>query len=113
MIAGYSEQAAARMPHTWKAGAQTRLLKRQLEAMPAGGLFVIAVPPEPYRCPPGPYERASLVAHYFTKANPRAKILILDAKDRFSKQPLFEEAWNRHYKGMIEWVPAALGGTVS
>lgn len=112
-IAGYGEQAAATMPHAWKAGAQTRLLRSLLEAMPDGGLFVIAVPEEPYRCPPGPYERASLVADYFTQAKPKAKILILDAKDRFSKQALFEEGWNKHYRGMIEWVPAALGGKVS
>lgn len=111
-IIGYSEEAAAIMPHAWKAGAQTKLLKSLLEAMPEGGLFVIAVPPEPYRCPPGPYERASLVAHYFKQAKSRAKILILDANDQFSKQALFEEAWSRHYKGMIEWVPAALGGEV-
>jgi sulfide dehydrogenase [flavocytochrome c] flavoprotein subunit len=111
-IAGYSEEAAATMPHAWKAGFQTRLLKGLLEAMPEGGLFVIVVPPEPYRCPPGPYERASLVAYYFMQAKPRAKILILDAKDQFSKQALFEEAWQRYYKGMIEWVPAALGGKV-
>src|SRR3546814_16262807 len=91
MIAGYSEQAAARMPHTWKAGAQTRLLKRQLEAMPAGGLFVIAVPPEPYRCPPGPYERASRGEHCLTKANTRAKIPITDDKDRSRKDR--KSAW--------------------
>lgn len=112
-ITGYSEEAAALMPHAWKAGVQTRLLKRLLEAMPEGGLFVIAAPPEPYRCPPAPYERACLVASYFAQAKPKAKILILDAKDRFSKQALFEEGWDRHYKGMIEWVPAALGGQVS
>jgi sulfide dehydrogenase [flavocytochrome c] flavoprotein chain len=111
-IMGYSADAAAIMPHAWKAGGQTKLLKSLLEAMPDGGLFVIAVPPEPYRCPPGPYERASLVAHYFRQAKPRAKILVLDAKDQFSKQALFEEAWNKYYKGMIEWVPAALGGKV-
>src|SRR3546814_11265620 len=100
MIAGYSEQAAARMPHTWKAGAQTRLLKRQLEAMPAGGLFVIAVPPAPYRCPPGPYERASLAAHYFTKANPRSKTLILAPKARASTAPPFAQAATRHYQSI-------------
>jgi sulfide dehydrogenase [flavocytochrome c] flavoprotein subunit len=112
-IAGYSEDAARTMPHSWKAGAQTRLLRDQLEAMPDGGLFVITVPPEPYRCPPGPYERASLVASYFTQAKPRSKILILDAKDKFSKQALFEEGWDTYYKGMIEWVPGAFGGAVT
>ena len=98
-IAGYSEGAAEIMPHSWKAGAQTALLRNQLVAMPDGGLFVIAVPPEPYRCPPAPYERASVVASYLVQANPRAKILILDAKDSFTKQALFEEAWSTHYKG--------------
>ena len=112
-IAGYSAEAAQTMPHAWKAGAQTRLLRRQLEAMPDGGLFVITAPAEPYRCPPGPYERASLIACYFTQAKPRSKILILDAKDKFSKQALFEEAWNTYYKGMIEWVPGAFGGAVT
>jgi NADH dehydrogenase FAD-containing subunit len=78
-----------------------------------GGLLVITAPPEPYRCPPGPYERASLIASYFTQAKPRSKILILDAKDKFSKQALFEEAWSTYYKGMIEWVPGAFGGAVT
>ncbi len=112
-IAGYSEAAAQIMPHSWKAGAQTKLLRSQLEAMPDGGLFVLAAPPDPYRCPPGPYERASLIASYFTKAKPRSKVLILDAKDKFSKQALFEEAWNRYYKGMLEWVPGEFGGKVA
>jgi sulfide dehydrogenase [flavocytochrome c] flavoprotein chain len=112
-IGGYSEEAAQTMPHAWKAGAQTRLLRSQLEAMRDGGLLVITAPPEPYRCPPGPYERASLIASYFTQAKPRSKILILDAKDKFSKQALFEEAWSTYYKGMIEWVPGAFGGAVT
>jgi sulfide dehydrogenase [flavocytochrome c] flavoprotein subunit len=112
-IGGYSEDAAQTMPHGWKAGAQTRLLRNQLEAMPDGGLFVITAPPEPYRCPPGPYERASLIAYYFTQAKPKSKILILDAKDRFSKQALFEEAWNTYYRGMVEWVPGEFGGRVA
>ena len=111
-IEGYDEAAAEIMPHAWKAGPQTALLRAKLEAMPDGGLFVIAAPPEPYRCPPAPYERASLVASYFKQTKPRAKILILDAKDSFSKQALFEEAWQRHYPGMIEWIPGALGGKV-
>jgi NADPH-dependent 2,4-dienoyl-CoA reductase/sulfur reductase-like enzyme len=111
-IEGYDEAAAELMPHAWKAGPQTALLRARLEAMPDGGLFVIAAPPEPYRCPPAPYERASLVASYFKRTKPRAKILILDSKDSFSKQALFEEAWQRHYPGMIEWIPGALGGKV-
>ena len=112
-IAGYDAAAAEIMPHAWKAGPQTQLLRRQLEAMQDGGLFVIAAPPDPYRCPPGPYERASLVASYLSQAKPRSKVLILDAKDKFSKQPLFEEAWNTHYKGMVEWVPGEFGGKVA
>ncbi len=111
-IEGYDEAAAEIMPHAWRAGAQTTLLRAQLEAMPDGGLFVVAAPPEPYRCPPAPYERASLVAAYFKRTKPRAKILILDAKDSFSKQALFEEGWRRHYPDMIEWVPGAFGGEV-
>ena len=111
-IEGYDAAATEIMPHAWQAGPQTELLRRQLEAMPDGGLFVIAAPPEPYRCPPAPYERASLVASFFKTAKPRAKILILDAKDSFSKQALFEDAWRRHYPGMIDWVPGALGGKV-
>ena len=112
-IPGYDAAAAERMPHAWQAGAQTALLRRQLEAMPDGGLFVIAAPAEPYRCPPAPYERACVVASYLTRAKPRSKILILDAKDSFSKQALFEEAWRNHYPGMVEWVPGALGGAVT
>ena len=98
-IEGYSEGAAEIMPHSWKAGAQTALLRNQLVAMPDGGLFVIVAPPEPYRCPPAPYERASVVAYYLMQAKPRSKILILDAKDSFTKQALFEEAWSTRYKG--------------
>jgi sulfide dehydrogenase [flavocytochrome c] flavoprotein chain len=112
-IEGYSEQAAEIMPHSWKAGAQTRLLKSQVQAMPDGGLFVITAPPDPYRCPPGPYERASLVACYFTQAKPRSKILILDSKDKFSKQALFEEAWSTYYKGIVEWIPGEFGGKIT
>ena len=111
-IEGYDEAAAARMPHAWKAGAQTALLRRQLEAMKDGGLVVIAVPASPYRCPPGPYERASLVADYLHREKPRSKVLVLDAKDGFSKQGLFREGWERLYPGMIEWVGFSGGGNV-
>ena len=111
-IEGYSESAAETMPHAWKAGTQTTLLRRKLEAMPDGGLFVITAPAEPYRCPPAPYERASVVAYYLSQTKPRSKILILDAKDSFTKQALFEEAWGTRYKGLVEWVPGALGGKV-
>jgi NADPH-dependent 2,4-dienoyl-CoA reductase/sulfur reductase-like enzyme len=111
-IEGYGAAAAEAMPHAWQAGPQTRLLRRQIEAMDQGGLFVVAAPLNPYRCPPGPYERVCSVAHHFQERNPSAKILILDAKDTFAKQGLFEDAWARHYDGMIEWVPGAFGGKV-
>ena len=111
-IAGYDEAAMQVMPHAWMAGTQTQLLRRQLEAMPDGGVFVITAPVDPFRCPPGPYERASLVASYFQQRKPRSKVLILDAKDTFFEQNLFEEAWNRHYGGMIEWLPAQFIGAI-
>ena len=111
-IDGYDEAAAARMPHAWKAGAQTALLRRQLKAMKDGGLVVIAVPASPYRCPPGPYERASLIADYLHREKPRSKVLVLDAKDGFSKQGLFREGWEQLYPGMIEWVGFSGGGNV-
>ena len=81
------------MPHAWTGGPQTVLLRRQLEAMADGGLVVISAPATPYRCPPAPYERASLIAHYLKANKPKSKVMILDAKDGFSKQNLFEEAW--------------------
>jgi sulfide dehydrogenase [flavocytochrome c] flavoprotein subunit len=112
-IDGYDEAAAQMMPHAWIAGTQTMLLRQQLEAMEDGGVFVIAAPPDPFRCPPGPYERASLVAYYFRQFKPRARILILDAKDSFFEQDLFLEAWSRHYAGMIEWLPGQFTGGVT
>ena len=111
-IAGYDEAAMQIMPHAWKAGPQTTLLRRQLESMEDGGVFVLVAPPDPFRCPPAPYERASLVASYFQRHKPRAKILILDAKDTFTGQDLFEDAWTRHYPGMIEWLPAQFTGGI-
>ena len=111
-IEGYDEAAAAHMPHAWRAGAQTALLRRQLEAMEDGGLVVIAVPESPYRCPPGPYERASLIADYLHREKPRSKVLVLDAKDGFSKQGLFREGWDRLYPGLVEWVGFSGGGNV-
>ncbi len=105
-IKGYDMAAAEKMPHAWKAGPQTALLRKQLEAMPDGGTVLIAPPPNPFRCPPGPYERACQIAHYLKNNKPKSKILILDKKDKFSKQGLFQQAWDRHYKGMIEWVKA-------
>ena len=111
-LPGYDEAAAATMPHAWKAGEQTILLRRQLEAMDDGGTFVMAAPANPFRCPPGPYERASLIAHYLKTYKPRSKLLILDAKDSFSKQRLFQAAWQDLYPDMIEWVPLSSGGKV-
>ena len=113
-IDGYDESAADVMPHSWwNPAVQAETLRRQIEAMESGGLFVLAAPANPYRCPPGPYERVCAVAHQFKQRNPRAKILLLDAKDKFSKQALFQEAWDHHYGGMVEWVPAAFGGKVT
>ena len=111
-IEGYDAAAAEIMPHAWEAGPQTQLLADQLQAMDDGGVVLIASPPNPFRCPPGPYERASLIAHYLSTNKPRSKILIVDAKDGFSKQPLFEEAWAALYPGMIEWIPAAMTGRI-
>ena len=111
-LPGYGESAAERMPHAWKAGEQTLLLRRQLEAMADGGLVVIAAPANPFRCPTGPYERASLIAHYLKTRKPRSKLIVLDAKDGFSKQRLFENAWAELYPGLLEWVPLSGGGKV-
>ncbi len=111
-VAGYSEAAAAQMPHAWKAGAQTTLLRQQLETMPDGGTFIVAPPANPFRCPPGPYERVSLVASYFKARKPRSKILVFDAKDNFSKQGLFQAAWESEFPGMIAWVAGKDGGKV-
>ncbi len=111
-LPGYDASAAERLPHAWKAGSQTVLLRRQLEAMEDGGLVVMSVPANPYRCPPGPYERASLVAHFLKTRKPRSKLLVLDAKDDFSKKRLFQEAWRALYPGYLEWVGLADGGKV-
>ncbi len=113
-VEGYSEQLAnTTHPHAWKAGPQTLALRKQLQAMPDGGTFIITVPPKPFRCPPGPYERAAQVANYLRDhGKKKAKVLILDANDSFSKKALFEQAWKLQYPGMIEWVPGASGGKV-
>ena len=90
--------------HAWKAGAQTVALRRQLEAMPDGGVYALSIPLAPYRCPPGPYERACQVADYFSKAKPKSKVLIFDANDDVtSKGPLFKKAWAERYKGIVEY----------
>jgi sulfide dehydrogenase [flavocytochrome c] flavoprotein subunit len=111
-LPGYDEHAATIMPHAWNAGEQTLLLRRQLEAMEDGGVVVMSVPPNPYRCPPGPYERASLIAWYLKSHKPNSKIIVLDAKDVFSKQKLFQNAWKQLYPGMLEWVSLSDGGKV-
>ncbi len=112
-VEGYDRAASQTMPHAWKAGEQTVLLRDQLQAMEDGGVVVIAAPAAPYRCPPAPYERASLMAHYLKHHKPRSKIIILDAKDSFTKQALFTQGWEKLYPGMIDWVPASQGGAVT
>src|SRR5712671_4117606 len=103
-IEGYNAEAQKTILHAWKAGPETVALQQQLEAMPDGGVCVIGVPRSPFRCPPGPYERACQVAFYFKKAKPRSKVIILDAnEDVVSKPALFKAAWNDLYKGMIEY----------
>ena len=112
-LTGYNEAAASKLPHAWKAGEQTLLLRRQLEALEDGGVVVMSVPANPFRCPPGPYERASLIARYLKTQKPKSKILILDAKDTFSKQRLFQEAWKELYPDHLEWVALSKGGRVT
>jgi sulfide dehydrogenase [flavocytochrome c] flavoprotein chain len=111
-IEGYDEAAAEVLPHAWKAGPQTVLLQEQITAMADGGVVAIVAPPNPYRCPPGPYERAALIAHYLQRHKPKSKIVIYDTKDAFSKQGLFQAGWERHYPGMIEWVGGFQGGRI-
>lgn len=113
VFSGYDERAALSMPHAWSGGSQVMLLKKQLAAMADGDLFAIVVAALPFRCPPGPYERASLIAHYFKSAKPRSKVLILDANEHFSKQDLFEEAWDALYPGRITRIPISAGGLVN
>jgi sulfide dehydrogenase [flavocytochrome c] flavoprotein subunit len=111
-LPGYNEEAAKTMPHAWKAGEQTTLLRSQLEAMADGGTVVISAPANPFRCPPGPYERASLIAWYLKTQKPRSKLIILDAKDTFSKQKLFQDAWKALYPN-LEWISLSAGGKVT
>jgi len=113
-IEGYSEALAnGDMPHAWKAGPQTVALHKKIAAMKDGETFILTVPPGPFRCPPGPYERASQVANYFKHHGMnKSKVIILDANDSFSKKGLFEQAWKLQYPGMIEWVPGASDGKV-
>jgi len=117
-IEGYDAKVAETIPHAWKAGSQTVLLRDQLKAMPDGGNVVIVAPPNPFRCPPGPYERASQIAWYLKNNKPKSKIFILDNKKKFSKQKLFQAGWERHYgfstdKSMIDWISGDAGGKVT
>ncbi len=109
-VPGWDVSAQNRMPHAYKAGSQSELLKAQIESMPQGGTYAMVAPPNPFRCPPGPYERVSMVAHMLKNMNPTAKILIADPKEAFSKQGLFEEGWNTHYAGMIDRIGPDFGG---
>jgi NADPH-dependent 2,4-dienoyl-CoA reductase/sulfur reductase-like enzyme len=112
-VPGYSEAAAETMPHAWKPGPQTQLLKRQLDAVPDGATIVMIAPPNPFRCPPGPYERVSMMAHALkAKGHRRVKIIVLDPKENFSKQALFQEGWERHYPGMVEWQDPKMHGGI-
>jgi sulfide dehydrogenase [flavocytochrome c] flavoprotein subunit len=109
---GYSQAAAQVMPHAWQAGAQTEILAAQLRAMPDGGVVAISVPAGLMRCPPGPFERASLIAGYLKENKPRSKVLIFDSNNRFPKQDAFTDAWQSLYPGMIEWIPVVEDGAV-
>ncbi|MEI7805575.1 MAG: NAD(P)/FAD-dependent oxidoreductase [Hyphomicrobiales bacterium] len=111
-VPGYSEAAAEIMPHAWKPGGQTQLLVRKLNALKDGDTIVMIAPPNPYRCPPGPYERVSMFAHVLKKKGyKKSKIIVLDPKTAFSKQALFLEGWEKHYPGMVEWQdPKVHGG---
>jgi NADPH-dependent 2,4-dienoyl-CoA reductase/sulfur reductase-like enzyme len=113
-LPGYSEAASAEVPHAWTTdGAQIALLHRQIEAMEDGGLVAIVAPVNPARCPPGPYERASMIAHDLKARKPRSKVVILDAKDSFTMQPLFQKAWQEFYPGILEWKSLSSGGNVA
>nr|VFJ95810.1 MAG: sulfide dehydrogenase (flavocytochrome c), flavoprotein subunit [Candidatus Kentron sp. LFY] len=117
-IEGYDAEVAKKLPHAWQAGEQTTTLRKQLETMRDGGTVIIAPPPNPYRCPPGPYERISQIAMYLQHHKPKSKILVLDPKDKFSKFGLFTTAWKKLYgyktdNSLIEWVSGADGGKVS
>jgi NADPH-dependent 2,4-dienoyl-CoA reductase/sulfur reductase-like enzyme len=108
-VPGWSIADQDAMPHAYKGGTQAQVLKAQIMAMPEGGTFAMIAPPNPYRCPPGPYERISMVAHALSQTNPTAKILLVDPKPGFSKQALFEEGWLKHYSGMIERIGPDFG----
>ncbi|NOD35583.1 MULTISPECIES: NAD(P)/FAD-dependent oxidoreductase [unclassified Ruegeria] len=109
-VEGWDVSAQNKMPHAYKAGSQTELLKAQIMAMPEGGTFAMVAPPNPFRCPPGPYERISMVAHVLKKNNPTAKIIVADPKPKFSKMALFQEGWGNNYEGMVDWIGEDFGG---
>lgn len=111
-VPGYSVASTNAMPHAWKSGSQVQLLKSQVENMKEGGTFLMIPPPNPFRCPPGPYERVSMVAKILKESNPTASIMVLDTKESFSKQGLFQEGWDRHYSGMVEWLPPSIHGGI-
>ena len=111
-VNGWSLNDQDVMPHAYKGGTQAALLKAQVDAMPQGGTYVMVAPPNPYRCPPGPYERISMVAHVLSQKNPTAKIIIADPKPAFSKMALFSEGWEAYYSGMIEWLGPDFGGDI-
>jgi len=108
-VPGWGREHEVKMPHAWKAGPQTKVLKAGLDRVPAGGTILMIPPPEPARCPPAPYERVSMMA-YALKASGRGdcRIIIIDPKDKFSKQALFQDGWERHYPGMVEWLDPAI-----
>jgi NADPH-dependent 2,4-dienoyl-CoA reductase/sulfur reductase-like enzyme len=112
-IQGYDEAASATIPHAYRGGDQIALLRRQLEAMNDGGTVVIAAPVNPARCPPAPYERAGIIAYYLKTKKPRSKVIVLDAKDSFTMQKQFEEAWKALYPGMVEWISVSSGGALT
>lgn len=108
-VPGWGQAHEEVMPHAWKAGKQTEILKKRLDAVPDGGLIVMLAPPNPYRCPPGPYERVSMMAHVLKAQNKnKCKIVVLDPKENFSKQGLFQEGWEKHYPRMVEWINAKI-----
>jgi len=109
-VPGYSAAGADVAPHAWTSGTQVQRLRALALAMKPGGTFVVVAPPDPSRCPPGPYERVSMLAHLFKTHNPRATIVVLDPKEKFAKQALFQAAWEKHYPGMILWLPPSMSG---
>jgi len=111
-IEGYDDAVARRMPHAWHGGVQTQLLARQLQAMDDGGVFAICVPSGLMRCPPAPFERASLIANWMIRHKPRSKVLIFDANNHFPRQDVFTAAWHERYPGRIEWFGSTDGGTI-